>query len=569
MNFANLKIGTRLGAGFTLVLILLILVTGLSLSRLAQVQQRMEEITGVNDVERDLVGQMRLAVDDRMIALRNLALLTGGDEMKPEVERIQRQAGQYAQASEKLGAMFSSHAGTTETQKALLTRIAAENAAATPVIAKAIELGLADRTEEATRVLIKELRPIQWRWTGALEELRAFEEKLSVQAVAESRNAYANARMLMLSISALAVLAGAAIAWSITLSITRPISVAVKVAQTVAGGDLGSRIEVRSSDETGQLLQALKDMNDSLVRIVSRVRSGTDTIATASAQIANGNLDLSSRTEEQAGSLEETASSLEELTSTVKQNADNARQANHLARSASDVAREGGAVVSQVVETMGAINESARKIVDIIAVIDGIAFQTNILALNAAVEAARAGEQGRGFAVVASEVRSLAQRSASAAKEIKQLIGDSVGKVDAGSRLVDQAGKTMQDIVGSIRRVTDIMNEIAAASQEQTSGIEQINQAVTQLDDVTQQNASLVEEAAAAAQSLQEQARDLTQVVSAFRLGDAVNENRAHASRLAAPSPAGKAVRMVDERRPAAGRLVRVPAEAGADWEAF
>ncbi|MGE5621566.1 MAG: methyl-accepting chemotaxis protein [Bacillota bacterium] len=564
MNFANLKIGTRLGAGFALVLSLLIAITALGLNRLAQVQQRMEEITSVNNVERDLVGQMRLAVDDRMIALRNLALLTDAQETKSEVERIRKQAESYARAAEMLGRMFASHAATTETQKALLARIAAEDAAAAPVIAKAIELGLANRSEEATRVLIKELRPIQRSWTGELSALMAFEEKLSMQAVAESQAAYSNARMLMLAISVLAVLAGAAIAWSITRSITRPINTAVKVAQTVAGGDLGSRIEPTSSDETGQLLQALKEMNDSLVRIVGRVRSGTDTIATASAQIANGNLDLSSRTEEQASSLEETASSLEELTSTVKQNADNARQAKQLAQSASDVARKGGTVVSQVVETMGAINDSARKIVDIIAVIDVIVFQTNILALNAAVEAARAGEQGRGFAVVASEVRSLAQRSASAAKEIKLLIGDSVDKVDAGSKLVDQAGQTMQEIVDSIRRVTDIMNEIAAASQEQTSGIEQINQAVTQLDDVTQQNASLVEEAASAAQSMQDQARELMQVVSAFRMGDA-----AAPSGAAVAPPAGKNMRLPGRSRAVAGRLALVPADAGVDWEAF
>ncbi|QDZ27302.1 methyl-accepting chemotaxis protein [Noviherbaspirillum sp. UKPF54] len=566
MIFANLKIGARLGAGFSVVLLLLIATAALGLSRLAQVQQRMEEITGVNDEERDLVAEMRVTVDDRMIALRNLALLKDAEDMKPEVERIKLQAERYARAEKKLTGMFSDRSGTTERQKALLSAIAAENAAAAPVMAKAVDLGLANNAEEATRVLIKELRPVQRRWINALSELATAEEKLNLQAVADSQAAYVNARTLMLGISALAVLAGAVIAWSITRSITRPINEAVKVAQTVAGGDLGNRIEIRSTDETGQLLQALKEMNDSLVRIVGRVRSGTDTIATASAQIANGNLDLSSRTEEQASSLEETASSLEELTSTVKQNADNARQANHLARSASDVAREGGAVVSQVVDTMGAINESAKKIVDIIAVIDGIAFQTNILALNAAVEAARAGEQGRGFAVVASEVRSLAQRSASAAKEIKVLIGDSVEKVDAGSKLVDHAGKTMQEIVGSIQRVTDIMQEIAAASQEQTSGIDQINQAIAQLDDVTQQNASLVEQAAAAAQSLQDQARDLTQVVSAFQLGDLAGSRKAEPA--GAPALTRQPGKIAHEP---AGRMVRAGqlAGAGAGWEEF
>lgn len=294
-------------------------------------------------------------------------------------------------------------------------------------------------------------------------------------------------------------------------------SYAAGIAGKIAAGDLAVSVDTKPNDQTS-LLVAMKTMRDSLAKIVSEVRTGTEAMATASGQIASGNQDLSSRTEQQASSLEETASSMEELTSTVKQNADNARQANVLAVSASEVAVKGGAVVSQVVDTMSSINASSKKIVDIIGVIDGIAFQTNILALNAAVEAARAGEQGRGFAVVASEVRSLAQRSASAAKEIKTLIGDSVEKVNIGTGLVDQAGSTMNEIVESIKRVTDIMGEITAASQEQTSGIEQINQAIMQMDNVTQQNAALVEEAAAAAESLQDQAGNLSQVVSVFKL---------------------------------------------------
>ncbi|MGJ7612065.1 MULTISPECIES: methyl-accepting chemotaxis protein [unclassified Variovorax] len=323
---------------------------------------------------------------------------------------------------------------------------------------------------------------------------------------------------LQLLLTLLTVVSGGIFAFFISRSIVRPLARAVVVAETVAQGDLSADIRVDSRDEVGQLMQALKNMNTSLAKVVGEVRSGTETIATASGQIAAGNQDLSSRTEEQASSLEETAASMEELTSTVKQNADNARQANQLAVSASEVAVKGGSVVSQVVDTMGSINASSKKIVDIIGVIDGIAFQTNILALNAAVEAARAGEQGRGFAVVASEVRSLAQRSASAAKEIKTLIGDSVEKVEQGSKQVAEAGRTMDEIVGSVKRVTDIMGEITSASQEQTSGIEQINQAISQMDQVTQQNAALVEEASAAAQSLQEQAGSLVQAVSIFRL---------------------------------------------------
>ncbi|MGV8899500.1 MAG: methyl-accepting chemotaxis protein [Burkholderiaceae bacterium] len=349
-------------------------------------------------------------------------------------------------------------------------------------------------------------------------------------------------------------------------AISRPLEAAVKIARGVAAGDLTQQIDVRSNDETGQLMQALKDMNDSLVQIAGDVRIGTDTIATASGQIAAGNMDLSSRTEQQASSLQETASSMEELTSTVQQNADNARQANQLATSASESAIKGGAVVAQVVDTMGSINASARKINDIIGVIDGIAFQTNILALNAAVEAARAGEQGRGFAVVATEVRSLAQRSASAAKEIKTLIGDSVEKVDQGARLVDQAGVTMTEIIDSVKRVTDIMGEISSASQEQTSGIEQINQAISQMDQVTQQNAALVEEAAAAAASLQDQAGHLSQVVGIFKL------NPVYAVK-AAPAPVRASAVAVKQKAPGhtpqVKRIANTPAGNADEWEEF
>ena len=328
-------------------------------------------------------------------------------------------------------------------------------------------------------------------------------------------------RMVCLAGLVVGLAFAAVLGWLLVRAIVRPLEAAVRIAGAVAQGDLTQRIDVRSNDETGRLMGALRDMNDSLVEIVSRVRVGADTMATASTEIADGNLDLSSRTEQQAASLEETASSMEELTSTVRQNADNARQANVLAGSASQIAGKGGAVVAQVVETMGGINASAGKIAEIIAVIDGIAFQTNILALNAAVEAARAGEQGRGFAVVAGEVRNLAQRSAAAAKEIKSLIDDSVGKVKHGTLLVDQAGATMKEIVDSVSRVTDIMAEISAASQEQNAGIEQVNVAIVQMDQTTQQNAALVEQASAAAQSMQQEAATLARMVGAFRI-DAV-----------------------------------------------
>jgi methyl-accepting chemotaxis protein len=342
-------------------------------------------------------------------------------------------------------------------------------------------------------------------------------EKKTADSIAKSEASIQQIKWLIGGIILAALLALVSTSIWAARSVMVPLQLAVKIANTVAAGDLNSYIEVNSKDETGQLLQALKDMNGSLQNIVAQVRTGTDMIATASGQIASSNQDLSSRTEQQASSLEQTASSMEELTSIVKNNADNARHADQLAMSASEVAIKGGVVVSQVVHTMESINTSSKKIVDIIGVIDGIALQTNILALNAAVEAARAGEQGRGFAIVATEVRNLAQRSASAAKEIKMLIGDSVEKVDIGTKLVDEAGGTMNEIVEGIRRVTDIMGEITSASQEQTAGIEQVNQAIGHMDQVTQQNASLVEENAATAAQLQDQAVNLSQVVSVFK----------------------------------------------------
>jgi methyl-accepting chemotaxis protein-1 (serine sensor receptor) len=407
----------------------------------------------------------------------------------------------------------------------------------------------------------------------------------------ESQSRYTVVR----NVSLLALLFGLTLAavigaWLVR-AITVPLDRAVRVAKNVAAGDLSQKIDVTARDETGQLLQALKEMNESLARTVGQVRIGTETIGVASREIAMGNADLSARTESQASSLEETTSSMEELTSTVRQNAENARQANQLVVSASDVAVRGGKVVGQVVDTMGSIKDSSRKIVDIIGVIDGIAFQTNILALNAAVEAARAGEQGRGFAVVAAEVRNLAQRSAGAAKEIKSLIGDSVEKVDAGSKLVDEAGATMDEIVTSVKHVADIMSEITAASEEQSSGIEQINQAISQMDEMTQQNAALVEQAAAAAQSMQDQAGVLADAVAVFRLDNAGMSTKSIPAKHGAPAthvraaiapvspkslpkaaskqlPAGQPVASGPIQAPVVGKK-RIAPPAEDDWEEF
>ena len=407
-----------------------------------------------------------------------------------------------------------------------------------------------------------------------LTEIASQKEKVSASQAVEAGRVYQQSRMFMIIFVLCSLGASIGICLWITNSLTRQLggepSYAVDVAGAIAAGELSRAVVLRSGDKDS-LLFAMEMMRTSLVTIVGEVRTGTDTIATASSQIAAGNLDLSARSEEQASALEETASSMEELTSTVKQNADNARQANVLAVSASEVAVRGGAVVSEVVDTMASINASSRKIADIIGVIDGIAFQTNILALNAAVEAARAGEQGRGFAVVASEVRNLAQRSAAAAKEIKLLINDSVDKVDAGGKLVDQAGVTMTEIVHSITRVTDIMSEIASASIEQTLGIEQINSAISQMDEVTQQNAALVEEAAAAAGSLQEQASALAEVVSIFKLGQqALGEDRAPLRQIAPTGTSVKlAPRLVTNKAMAVRRAPLVANGALANWEEF
>lgn len=382
---------------------------------------------------------------------------------------------------------------------------------------KVAVLEAAGKQDEARDTLLANQSIINKLMAGFVEH-RRHNVELGKQGAERAAMVLAHANRFSVLMAALAMVGIGLMGIFLVRRIVRSINEAVDLAQSIASGDLTMAVQVKSSDEMGMLLGALKQMNANLHRIVSQIRSGTDRIATASAEIAVGNLDLSSRTERQASSLQETASAMEELTSTVRKNGDNARKANQLAGSASDAARRGGLVVSRVIDTMGSINASAKKIVDITGVIDSIAFQTNILALNAAVEAARAGEQGRGFAVVATEVRNLAHRCAAAAKEIKVLIADSAQKVEAGTKLVDESGATMNDVVDSVRRVTDIIMEIAASSQEQSDGIEQINQAVMQMDDVTQQNAALVEQSAAAAQALHDQSSDLAKTANIFKL---------------------------------------------------
>jgi methyl-accepting chemotaxis protein len=568
MSLTQFKIGTRLGIGFAVVLGLLVAVLLVGLYSMGQLSARTHDIVADKNVKMAAANTMSDNVRNITLAITSIVVAPTEALVQAELAKIGEARKKYGAAKETLQKKIS-----TDKETALMAELDAALKSGAPLNNKVIELRNAGQTEEAIAFLTQQAAPSLKRVLGALDSLVAYEGEQAAQAATDAETLSASARASMIALGSVAVLLGAFVAWIITRSITRPINAAVGVAETVASGDLSSHIVVNSSDETGRLLGALKAMNDSLLGVVAQVRNGTDAISTASSEIAAGNLDLSSRTEEQASSLEETASAMEELTSTVKQNADNARQANQLAKSASEVAVRGGSIVSQVVDTMGTINESSKKIVDIIGVIDGIAFQTNILALNAAVEAARAGEQGRGFAVVATEVRNLAHRSASAAKEIKELIAASVANVDTGSRLVNEAGQTMGDIVDSIVRVTDIMGEITSATHEQTIGIEQINMAIAQMDEVTQQNAALVEEAAAASQSMQEQAGELAHVVGFFKTGNHV----ASAPKLAPvrAAPAAPAIaRPAAKPAPARKAVAAAPARRGnaaaeSEWEEF
>lgn len=532
MSLANMKIGLRLGLGFALVLALMVALAVLGLSRMAHIQEDLDIITSDSVVKVNYVHKMQESVLERAIVMRNIVLAEDKETVEKETKRLEKAREAYLTNVEALTKIVKSEQG-----KALLAKAAESQTALRPLLDKVVELGRAHKMADAGKVLFKEVRPIQLHWRETLDEILKFQQDKMQKDVEDAHATYASARTLMLALAGLAVVLGVMIAWFITRSITRPLSEAVIVAGAVANGDLTMSIEVRSKDETGQLLLALKNMTEKLGQIVGDVRTTSDSVGSAAKQISAGNNDLSQRTQEQASALEETASSMEEMTSTVKQNADNARQANQLAVGARDQASKGGEVVTKAITAMNEISSSSKKIADIISVIDEIAFQTNLLALNAAVEAARAGEQGRGFAVVASEVRNLAQRSAGAAKEIKDLISDSVEKVKNGSALVDESGKTLTEIVDGVKKVTDIVAEIAAASQEQSTGIEQVNKAVMQMDEVTQQNAALVEEAAAASKSMEEQAQRMVELVSFFQTGALAASSGGMSYKAAAPTP--------------------------------
>ena len=511
--FSNIRIGSRLAVGFAIVLLLSIVSTSYSLMVARNFTESTKRMMEQPLTKERLVSDWYLYTYS---AIARTALISRSSDETLSTTFAKPIAESVAKTSEvikQVEALLS-----TDEEKAMMKSIIAERAKYQAAKVEVMNAKKAGDAEKSVSIFDGAFMPAADAYSAKLKSLLALQRKSIDDTALALEAASARAFNLLLLLGVLVVLIGAMLAWLITRSITRPLKAAVNVAETVANGDLTTTFDAAPHDEIGDLMRALKAMNDALFKVVSEVQVGTRSIATASNEIAAGNLDLSSRTEQQASSLEETAASMEELTATVRQNADNAEQANQLALAASSVAAKGGAIVGKVVDTMGSIDASSRKIVDIIGVIDGIAFQTNILALNAAVEAARAGEQGRGFAVVASEVRSLAQRSASAAKEIKDLIGDSVGQVNIGTKLVQEAGTTIREVVDSVARVNDIMSEITSASKEQRIGIDQVNEAIAQMDQVTQENAALVEEAAAAAASLREQADTLASAAAGFKL---------------------------------------------------
>ncbi|MBC7995498.1 MAG: MCP four helix bundle domain-containing protein, partial [Rhizobacter sp.] len=476
MNLQDMKISTRLSLGFAAMGLLIALLGAVALNRISTISDEFAMVQDDRFPKIVLVNNIKGEVNEIARAVRNFFIMTEPADLKSQFDEVASSNVKINEAFDKLEKGITSEKG-----KAMLAEVVAARTSYRVQRDRVIELAQAGKLDEARPVLLKEMRPVQLVYMNKLDELIKLQEDLMLESGKAVAASASGSRTLVASLVALAFSLGALLAWGIIRSTTRPLNQAVDIARAVAEGDLSIEFKSDGKNETGLLLAALHDMKSRLAKIVGGVRENAEGVATASAQIAQGNNDLSSRTEEQASALEETAASMEQLSSTVKQNADNSRQANQLALGASSVAMKGGEVVGQVVDTMKGINEGSKKIADIIGVIDGIAFQTNILALNAAVEAARAGEQGRGFAVVASEVRSLAQRSAEAAKEIKSLISSSVERVERGSQLVDQAGMTMTEAVSAIRRVTDIMGESSAASTEQSAGIKQVGDAVSQM----------------------------------------------------------------------------------------
>lgn len=556
MNLRNITIRNKLIAGFGVLAVIVLGVSVFSLRALSNSTDGFSNYVHGPSARADVAAQVRTAVDRRAIAARNLVLVTKPSDLELEKAEVIRASEDVQTKLKLLKTMVANGPGSSDKARSLVGEIDRVESLYGPVANGIVALALAGKHEEAIVKMDDECRPLLAALVNASNAYAEYTRGRQEQMVRASDEQYQTQRNWLIAMCVAALALAVAAGVFITRSITGPIRRAVDVASTVARGDLRSRIAVTQKDETGQLLGALADMNARLIETVSRVRESSGSVANASTEIATGNTDLSQRTEEQAASLEQTAASMEELTSTVKQNTESAQQASVLASNASDVARRGSEVVSQVVDTMHGISTSSTKIAEITGMIEGIAFQTNILALNAAVEAARAGEQGRGFAVVASEVRSLAQRSSTAAKEIKELIANSVQQVRSGSVLAGRAGETMAEVTQAVARVTDMMEEIAAASIEQGRGIEQVNQAITQMDEVTQQNAALVEEAAAASQSLQDQGRRLMDAVAFFQMEDA-------------PAAAAPNVRALAKAAPKRVQAAQLQAAGNEGWSTF
>jgi len=521
MQLSDLKIGTRLLLAFALVTVISVATDILAMRSLASVQGNLDRIVNVNNVKSDLNNGMAKAVHIESRVVRTVVLLTDRAEIDQQSVKIAAARKSY---DEQWAALQKFEA--TEAAKPVRARIQQGAEQSRQMVDRLLAMANANQDKEAAQLLLTELIPANNRWQDAIEENIDLQQKANSDAYEAAVAGYQDARRTLIAAAAVSTLLALWLAWVITGSITRPMNEAIGAAEGVARGDLTVLLTANGRDESARLVGTLVAMQDKLSQMVSGVRQNAGSVATASAQIAQGNQDLSSRTEQQASALEQTAASMEQLNATVQSNADYAKEANQLAQAASVVAEQGGVVVAQVVDTMKDINQSSRQIADIIGVIDSIAFQTNILALNAAVEAARAGDQGRGFAVVATEVRSLAGRSAQAAREIKDLIGASVERVAHGTLLVDKAGSTMTEVVGAIQKVTMLMGDISAASREQSKGVAEVGEAITQMDQVTQQNAAMVEEMAAAAASLNTQAQELVATVSVFTLREDTARDR-------------------------------------------
>lgn len=521
--FSQLKIRTQLMLGFSFLMVLMVVLATFGIIRVQQVEGLLGTINDVNAAKMRQAINFRGSVHDRAISVRDIVLSTSPAQIDKHAKDIEILAQAYSKAAVALDQVFAADKNLSAKEREYLSNIQRIERETIPLMEKTIALSRAGSTAEASELLDKQLAPAFTAWLGAINQMIDGLESVNQSLGEKVRDITSNFMAIKALLTALTILLGIVAAFAITRSLLRQLggelTYAVDIARRIAAGDLATRIETAPADTTS-LVATMKAMRDSLADIVQQVNEGTHAIEAVSSRIAEGNKDLAGRTEVQAQSLQSTAVTMIELTDTVKRNAESAAMANSQALTASTVAIRGGEAVEKVVQTMGGINTFSRKISEIIGVIDGIAFQTNILALNAAVEAARAGEHGKGFAVVASEVRTLAQRSASAAKEIAGLISDSVQKVDEGGRLVADAGQTMREIVDSVRKVTDIMQEIAQASQEQTTGIEQINRVISQMDTTTQQNAELVDNSAAAASAMYDQAVTLSRTVARFRLAE-------------------------------------------------